>query len=52
MYNNSKVAKSVRYALLLGASSVAFTGAAVAQQEANDEESANVERIQPAWPLL
>lgn len=46
MYNNSKIAKSVRYALLFGASSTAFVGTAVAQQQTTDESAANVERIQ------
>ncbi|RAK01853.1 TonB-dependent receptor plug domain-containing protein [Aliidiomarina maris] len=47
MYNNSKIAKSVRYALLLGASSAVMSGATFAQeQEAATESAATPERIQ------
>ncbi|RUO32995.1 TonB-dependent receptor domain-containing protein [Aliidiomarina soli] len=41
MYRNNKLASSVRYALLFGASSTAFVGSAIAQQD-----GADVERIQ------
>ncbi|MCH8492419.1 MAG: TonB-dependent receptor [Idiomarina sp.] len=47
MYTNSKVAKSVRLALMFGASATAFAGIAQAQEQEQDEEQAErVERIQ------
>lgn len=49
MYTNSKIARSVRYALLLGASATAISGTAMAQQQNTTEDQAatdNVERIQ------
>ncbi|MFU8784167.1 TonB-dependent receptor domain-containing protein [Aliidiomarina sp.] len=47
MYTNSKVAKSVRLALMFGASATAFAGIAQAQEQEQEEEQAErVERIQ------
>ncbi|RUO26207.1 hypothetical protein CWE09_05685 [Aliidiomarina minuta] len=47
MYTNSKLAKSVRLALMYGATATAFTGASVAvAQDQEQEEAAAVERIQ------
>lgn len=45
MYRNNKLAKSVRLALMFGASTTAFAGAAVAQEQ-NEEQAEAVERIQ------
>jgi len=48
MYTNSKLAKSIRLALMYGAAATAFSGAAIAQQDQEEEEAAEerVERIQ------
>ena len=45
MYRNNKLAKSVRLALVFGASATAFTGAAVAQEQ-TETGAERVERIQ------
>lgn len=48
MYTNTKLAKSIRLALMFGASATAFAGVAVAQEEDEQEEeqAERVERIQ------
>ncbi|RUO19350.1 TonB-dependent receptor [Aliidiomarina iranensis] len=47
MYTNSKLAKSIRLALMFGASATAMTGVASAQEQEEEEEAAErVERIQ------
>lgn len=50
MYRNNKLAKSVRLALVFGASATAFSGAALAQQQSavadEEERTDRVERIQ------
>lgn len=46
MYTNSKLAKSVRLALMYGAAATAFTGASVAVAQDEDEAAERVERIQ------
>lgn len=47
MYTNNKLAKSIRLALMFGATATAMTGIASAQDQEQDEEAAErVERIQ------
>lgn len=48
MYTNNKLAKSIRLALMFGATATAMTGIASAQEQEQDEEEAaeRVERIQ------
>lgn len=46
MYSNSKLAKSVRLALLVGAASTALTGVSMAQQSQESNESAEEERFE------
>lgn len=46
MYTNSKLAKSIRLALMYGAAATAFSGAAIAQQDQDEEEAAEEERVE------
>lgn len=46
MYTNTKVAKSIRLALMFGASATAMTGIAAAQEAEEAEEQATSERVE------